>query len=118
MSTGDSWLSGGRGKYKSRVKHEKMFLEDKMTGDSHDFALYYDKDLKFLKSALIMDNIIDGDVDDDCQTDNDQKEDSKKMLRTEVANAINKYLQDKRDGTKDMLVKNINIKKRYARPPF
>lgn len=57
--------------------------------------------------------IIDGDVDDDCQTDEDQKSDAKGMLRNELSQAINKYLSDKRDGTTANFIKNINAQKRF-----
>lgn len=53
--------------------------------------------------------IIDGDVDDDCQTDDEQKTDAKGMLKNELLTAINKYLQDKRDGTSaNNFIKNVN----------
>ena len=57
-------------------------------------------------------------MDDDCQTDTEQKEDAKSMLRDEVKNAINRFLQDRRDGTAEMSIKNLNLAKRYSRLPF
>ena len=51
-----------------------MELEDKVSGEVVEFHLYQDRDLPFLNcenemSSLMRKNIIDGDVDDDCQTD-------------------------------------------------
>lgn len=85
--------------------------------------MYHESDLPFLdprnaSSALIRDNIIRGEVDDDCQTDDEQKNDAKKMLRREIDQAITKYQQEKRDGTAEMSIKNLNLKKRYSRVPF
>ena len=59
-----------------------------------------------------------GEVDDDCQTDDDQREDAKRMLRSEVKQAINKFLQDKRDATVDREIKNYHLQRRFARVPF
>jgi len=42
--------------------------------------------------VIIRKTIIDGDVDDDCATDGEQKNDAKDMLKNELATAINKYL--------------------------
>lgn len=114
----------GKGKLrKPRVKHEILELEDKLTGKMTEFRLYQDKDLPFLNadnemSNMMRENIIDGDVDDDCQTDDEQKSDAKDMMKNEIKNAITKFLQDKKDGLGDQFVKNLNIQKRYARPPF
>lgn len=58
--------------------------------------------------VIIRKTIIDGDVDDDCQTDGEQRNDAKDMLKNELAQAINKYLQEKRDGTTANFIKNIN----------
>ena len=85
--------------------------------------MYNESDLPFLdpkntQSALIRDNIIRGDVDDDCQTDDEQRTDAKKMLRTEIDKAISKFLQDKRDGTVAANIKNFDLKKRFSRVPF
>ena len=68
-----------------------------------NFSLYNDKDLPFLNSStemgtVIKKTIIDGDVDDDCQTDQEQRSDAKDMLKNELAQAITKFLSDKRDG--------------------
>jgi hypothetical protein len=57
-------------------------------------------------------------VDDDCQTDDEQRVDAKRMLRNEVEKAINKFFQDKRDSTAEINIKNLNIKKRFSRVPF
>lgn len=88
-----------------------------------NFQLYQDKDLPFLNSSsemgtVIRKTIIDGDVDDDCQTDQEQRSDAKEMLRNELTLAINKYLGDKKDGTQANFIKNLNAYKRFARSPF
>lgn len=86
------------------IKFEKFSLEDKLTGEKKDFHLYKEKDLPFLNEktemgAVMRKTIIDGDVDDDCATDDEQMDDAKCMLKNELANAINKFLQDKKDNT-------------------
>lgn len=106
-----------------RVPCEILELEDKLTGDILDFNVYHDADIPFLNArtegcALIKQNIIHGEVDDDCQTDDEQKEDAKSMLKNELKSAINKFLQDKRDGTVEYNIKNYNVQKRFARVPF
>lgn len=63
--------------------------------------------------VIIRKTIIDGEVDDDCQTDGEQKNDAKDMLKNELATAISKYLQDKKDGTQANFIKNINPIKRF-----
>jgi hypothetical protein len=98
-------------------------LEDKCTGQKVNFSLYSDKDLPFLNSnsemgTVIRKTIIDGDVDDDCQTDQEQRSDAKDMLKNELAQAISKFLSDKRDGIQANFVKNINAYKRFQRSPF
>jgi len=40
------------------------------------------------------------------------------MLRNEVKSAILKFHQDKKDGTAEANIKNLNITKRYSRVPF
>ena len=50
-------------------------------------------------SLLMKQNIIDGDMDDDCQTDEEQIIEAKNMMRHELESAISKYLTDKKDGT-------------------
>jgi hypothetical protein len=50
--------------------------------------------------------IIDGDVDDDCATDEEQMDDAKHMLKNELASAINKFLTDKKD--QHNFIKNLN----------
>ncbi len=82
---------------RTSIDCELFELTDKLTGDIHDFTMYNESDLPFLdpknaQSALIRDNIIRGDVDDDCQTDDEQRSDAKKMLRREVDSAITKFL--------------------------
>ena len=59
--------------------------------------------------------IIDGDVDDDCQTDDEQQKDAKSMLKNELSLAITRFIQDKKDGTQGQFVKNLNLQKRFAR---
>jgi hypothetical protein len=105
------------------IDSEVFELTDKLTGQPHDFTMYNETDLPFLdpknsQSALIRDNIIRGDVDDDCQTDDEQRSNAKRMLRCEVDKAITKFMQDKRDGTIEVNIKNFNLKKRFSRVPF
>jgi len=62
--------------YVKKYSPKVMQLEDKLTGKHIDFNLYDDKSVPFLnpdddKNQLILKNIIDGDMDDDCQTDED-----------------------------------------------
>jgi hypothetical protein len=100
-----------------------MELEDKLTGTIHDFKVYLDEDLPMLNSkneasSLIRKNIIYGSVDDDCQTDEEQREDAKRMLRDELKSAIGKFLQDKKDGVAEGSIKNLNLTKRFSRVPF
>lgn len=40
------------------------------------------------------------------------------MVKNELKTAIMKYLQDKKEGTNELYIKNLNIQKRYANPPF
>lgn len=66
-----------------------MQLEDKCSGAMLDFNLYHDKDLPFMNAntemgTIIRKTIIDGDVDDDCQTDEEQRGDAKSMLKNEL----------------------------------
>ena len=80
-----------------KIDYEILELEDKLSGTIHDFHVYNDADLPFLNprnegSSLIRQNLIHGEVDDDCQTDDEQKEDAKGMLRNEAKTAILKYL--------------------------
>jgi hypothetical protein len=79
------------------IDSEVFELTDKLTGEIQDFTMYHETDLPFLdpknaQSALIRDNIICGDVDDDCQTDDEQRCNAKRMLKTEVDKAITKFL--------------------------
>jgi hypothetical protein len=67
---------------------------------------------------MIRKNIIQGSVDYDCQTDEEQRDDAKRMLRDEVRSAIGKFLQDKKDGVAEANIKNLNLAKRFARVPF
>ena len=57
-------------------------------------------------------------MDDDCQTDDEQRSNAKNMLRSEVEKAITKFMQDKRDGTIEVSIKDFNLKKRFSRKPF
>lgn len=112
-----------RRKPAKRINHEMLELVDKVTNDIHDFRLYHDEDLPMLNSkteasAMIRKNIIQGSVDDDCQTDEDQRDDAKRMLRDEVRSAIGKFLQDKKDGVAEANIKNLNLTKRFSRIPF
>lgn len=119
-----SWLKSASGSKKpKRISFELLELEDKVTGNIHDFRVYQDEDLPMLNScneasALFRKNIIVGNVDDDCQTDDDQKEDAKRMLRDEVKSALSKFLQDKKDGILETSIKNWNVAKRFAKIPF
>ena len=61
------------------------------------FNLYNDNDLPFLDpskeaSNIIRGNIIDGDADDDCQTDDEQQTDAKGMMMEDLKNAIGKFI--------------------------
>lgn len=94
-----------------------------MTGVIHEFKMYNETALPFLdprksSSHIIRDNIIRGEVDDDCATDEEQETNAKRMLKNEVEKAINKYFQDKKDNICEQNIKNLNIKKRYSRVPF
>lgn len=60
---------------------------------------------------IIRKTIIDGDIDDDCATDEEQLEDAKEMMHDHLLEAINKYHQERRDGTLDNYIKNINYKR-------
>jgi hypothetical protein len=119
-----SFLSNWRNhKQPRRIEYEILELEDKLTGCTLDFNVYNDCDLPFLNprnegTSLIRSNIVHAEVDDDCQTDDEQKEDAKTMLRNDVKSAINKFLQDKKDGTVECTIKNYNLQKRYSRVPF
>ena len=71
-----------------------MELEDKLSGDMVEFNLYLDDDIPFLNGdndmcEMMRRNIIEGDVDDDCQTDGEQHDDAKEMMKNELKNAIN-----------------------------
>ncbi|CDW85229.1 UNKNOWN [Stylonychia lemnae] len=107
----------------SKIKHEVIQFEDKISGHMLDFNIYEERDLPFMNQntdmgVIIRKTIIDGDVDDDCATDGEQRNDAKDMLKNELASAINKYLSDKRDGTQANFIKNINPMKRFQRSPF
>jgi tRNA(Ile)-lysidine synthase TilS/MesJ len=89
-----------------------------------EFSRYNDWDLPFLSDpkneacAMMRKNIIHGEVDDDCQTDDDQRENAKNMLRDEIKNTVNRFIEDKRDGTVEHQIKNFNLKKRFSKEPF
>jgi len=90
-----------------------------MTGEKKDFKLYKEKDLPFLNAktemgAVMRKTIIDGDVDDDCATDEEQMDDAKFMLKNELANAINRFLDDKKDNTQHIFIKNLNYGSKTA----
>lgn len=68
-------------------------MEDKISGNLLDFNVYEEKDLPFLNQnseigTIFRKTIIDGDVDDDCQTDGEQKNDARDMLKNELQQAI------------------------------
>ncbi len=72
-------------------------MEDKLTGCDVAFSIVEDKDLPFMNAKgdmgeIMRNTIIDGDVDDDCQTDDEQKNDAKAMLKNELTMAINKFI--------------------------
>ena len=59
--------------------------------------MYEDRQLPFLdpdreENHIIIKNIIDGDMDDDCQTDDDQRIDALSMMKNELHKAISTYL--------------------------
>lgn len=56
-----------------------------MTGKMLEFSIFEEKDLPFLdpskpENDLILSNIIDGDQDDDCATDNELKDDAEEKM--------------------------------------
>jgi hypothetical protein len=114
----------GSGRTAKRIPYELFELEDKLSGKVLDFNIYNDSDLPFLNDTkneacnMMRKNIIVGEVDDDCQTDEDQRANAKNMLKDELKNAVNKFLSDKRDGTVEYNIKNFNLKKRFSREPF
>lgn len=114
----------GTGRNAKRVSYDIFELEDKLSRQILDFNIYNDSDLPFLNDTkneacnMMRKNIIVGEVDDDCQTDDDQRENAKNMLKDEIKSAINKFLADKKDGTVEMNIKNFNLKKRFSREPF
>ena len=82
--------------FKPEIPYDVITLEDKLTGEEHDFNIYDDCDVPFLNNKsemgkVIRKTIIDGDIDDDCATDEEQIEDAKDMMRKELLSAINKY---------------------------
>jgi hypothetical protein len=88
---------GAGGPKRPIIQFEILELQDKVHGHILDFNCYHDSDLPFLNntrrnSALMKQNIIHGELDDDCQTDDEQKEDAKRMLLREVSSAISHYL--------------------------
>ena len=102
--------------FKSEIPYEIITLEDTINGDEYDFNIYDDCDVPFLNDKtemgkVIRKTIIDGDIDDDCATDNEQKEDAKEMMRKELLGAITKYQQEKKDGTVECYIKNLNNKR-------
>jgi len=75
--------------FKHRVKHEILSLEDKKNGDLVDFHIYDEKDVPFLNDKsemgkVIRKTIIEGDIDDDCQTDEEQLDDAKGMMHQQL----------------------------------
>lgn len=62
-------------------------------------------------------NIIDSNMDDDCQTDDEQLDDAKKMMEEDLEKAITQYIRDKRDGSLANSIKNLDPK-RLSRDMF
>lgn len=56
-------------------------------------------------------------MDDDCQTDEEQLDDSKSMMLEELKKAVSQFKQDKKDGMLYNFVKNT-YPKRFERTPF
>lgn len=52
-------------------------------------------------------------MDDDCQTDEDQNYDAFHMMKTEVEEAINRYVIEKKDGTCELFIKNLYGERRF-----
>ncbi len=97
-------------------------LAEEQTGKLISFNLYEDKDLPFLKgdnpnSQVIKKSIIDSNIDDDCQTEEEQQQDAEKMMKEDLASAITQYLKEKKDGSVTTFVKNLDPK-RFERAPF
>jgi len=62
-------------------------LEDPLSNEFHKFNLYKEKDLplfKGKKSSLVKENIIKGDMDDDCQTDEEILGQAQDMMISEL----------------------------------
>ena len=57
--------------------------------------------------------IIDGDIDDDCQSDEEQVEDAQKMLKDELIKAIAQYKEEKKEAKSS--IKNRDLAKRYSK---
>ncbi len=82
--------------FKAEIPYDIITLEDKLTGEGTDFNIYEDSDLPFMNDKTemgkeIKKTIIDGDIDDDCATDEEQMEDAKEMMLKELFGAISKY---------------------------
>jgi hypothetical protein len=113
-SQGSKWGSSNK---------KALKLTDKLTGLPKYFTMHHERDLPFLdpknsESALIRKKIIPRDVDDDCQTDDEESSNKKRKLRFEVEKAIAMFMQDKLDGTIEVSIKNFDLNKRFSRVPF
>jgi len=80
-------------------------LEDETTGDSKYFNLYRDADLAFLrdKGGMMRTNAIQGEMDDDCQTDEEQIEDAKEHLVEHLEQAVEHMEADRKDVGRPMI---------------
>lgn len=75
--------------FKQEIPYDIITLEDKITGQATDFNIYEDSDVPFLNDKtemgkVIRKTIIDGEIDDDCATDEEQMEDAKDMMLKEL----------------------------------
>ena len=57
-------------------------------------------------------------MDDDCLTDDEQLRDAKAMVNEDLKKAVNEFKREKRDGTVELYVKNLNTYKRFNRSVF
>ena len=55
---------------------------------------------------------------DDCLTDDEQLRDAKAMVNEDLKKAVNEFKREKRDGTVELYVKNLNTYKRFNRSVF
>lgn len=85
------------------------------SGSTLDFKVYQEANIPFFQNsttaAILRKNIIDGDMDDDCATDEEQRKSAKGMLNRELNHAVTTYLREKADGTQASFVNNLNLPK-------